>query len=321
MLNEILAAIHASQRCLITTHESPDGDAIGSALGLSSYLTKIGKTVTVHVIDPVPALYAFLPGAESVRQNLPDDHFDITFVLDVGEYRRAGKQIAAAQHLGTVVNIDHHASCELFGTLNLIDTSAAATGILVHRIMKAGGYSLDYETALCLYVAVLTDTGSFRYSNSNPEAFIACADFVACGINAWDVAEKLYENQPKARLLLLAQALRHLSVHSSGLFASLAVTMDMYAATGASAELTDGFINYPRSISGVEVALFFRETAQGTFKVGFRSKGKIDVAALAACFGGGGHHNAAGCSLDGSLADVQALMYARLSELLLPSIH
>ncbi|GAB4295147.1 MAG: bifunctional oligoribonuclease/PAP phosphatase NrnA [Desulfuromonadia bacterium] len=318
MVNEIVGLIRDGRRFLLTTHESPDGDALGATLGLASFLRHIGKEVVVHAIDPVPALFSFLPGADTVTPEIPPLSYDVSFVLDVGEERRAGLRFSEATAKGVIVNIDHHATCERFGDINLIDPVAAATGILVHRIVEAYGYPLDRDTALCLYVAIITDTGSFRYSNANPEAFSVSSRLIACGINAWDVAEKLYENQPKERLLLLAEALRHLRIDESGLFASLAVTLDMYDRTGASPELTDGFVNYPRSIAGVEVALFFRELAPDRFKVGFRSKGNVDVARLAQTFGGGGHHNAAGCVVDGPLDMVRDMVSSHLHAILTP---
>ena len=308
-IQQIIDVIRSSTSFLLTTHEGPDGDAIGSSLALASFLRNIGKDVTVHYQDRVPDLYTFIPGADTVLQHIPDRQYDVAFVLDIGERRRAGKEFCAFTRVSTTVNLDHHLSCENFGTYNLIDSQAAATGILVHRIVSAYGYRFDRDTALCIYVAIITDTGSFRYSNANREAFSVAGEMIDCGINAWDVAEQLYENQPQRRLELLAKCLPTLHVFKDGQAASVTVTCDMYAACGGDAELTDGFVNYPRSIRGVEVAIFFRQLEERKFKVGFRSKGKVNVAAFSAALGGGGHHNAAGCTVDGSLEDVKATVY------------
>lgn len=316
MIPRIVAAIAAHQSFLITTHENPDGDAVGSVLALANFLKRLGKDVTVYCCDPIPELYDFLPLADTVVCSIPQRHYDVCFVLDVGEFRRAGQQIASFEGIGSFINIDHHLHCENFGAINLIDAEAAATGILIHRIIQAAGHETDYATALCIYTAIITDTGSFHYSNANPEAFSVAGEMVARGVNAWSVAEKLYESQPRERLELLSLALATLSISSRGNYASLAVTLDMYARTGACAELTDGFVNYPRSIRGVEVAIFFREIRDGLFKVGFRSKGKVDVSALAAGFGGGGHHNAAGCTVAGTLEEVRAAVFAHLEKVL-----
>jgi phosphoesterase RecJ-like protein len=309
-IQKIVEVVRRNASFLVTTHEGPDGDAIGSSLALASFLRRIGKDVTLHYQDPVPELYAFLPTVDMVLHHIPDRDYDVAFILDIGERKRAGKEFCGFARITTTVNLDHHLSSDYFGDYNLVDIQAAATGILVYRIAKEFGYSFDNETALCIYVALITDTGSFRYSNANREAFSVAGEMIECGVNAWDVAEQLYENQPQKRLKLLASCLPTLEVFESGLAASVTVTLDMYTATGADAELTDGFVNYPRSIRGVEVAIFFRQLEEKKFKIGFRSKGKINVAAFSAAMGGGGHHNAAGCTVDGTLDEVKAKVYA-----------
>ena len=312
---QIVAEIEKSSSFLITSHESPDPDAVGSSLALANYLAARGKDVTVYLCDPVPQNCLFLPMAEQVYGELPDRDFDVCFVLDVGEFRRAGKAISSCRRVGRFVNIDHHLGCESFGLHNLIDPKAAATAALIYRIIRAAGDEIDYPTALCIYTAILSDTGSFHYSNSDPEAFAIAGEMIAKGVQPWDVNENLYESEPLQRIALLALALSDLTVSPSGQYASVTVTLDMYRQTGASAEDTDRFINYPRSIRGVQVALFFRELSEGLFKVGFRSKGKVDVSAVSASFGGGGHHNAAGCTVKGTLAEVKTLVFDRLEQM------
>ena len=315
-IQKIIEVVRNNSSFLLTTHEGPDGDAIGSSLALASFLRRTGKDVTVYYMDPVPDLYAFLPGADSVLHHIPDKHFDVAFVLDIGERIRAGKEFCDFSRITTVINLDHHLSCDNFADYNIIDSQAAATGILVYRIAKASGYRFDHETALCIYVAVITDTGSFRYSNANREAFSVAGEMIECGVNAWYVAEHLYENQPQKLLELLARCLPTLEVFKAGLAASVTVTLDMYSATGADAELTDGFVNYPRSIRGVEVAIFFRQLEEKKFKIGFRAKGKINVATFSAAMGGGGHHNAAGCIVDGTLDEVKTKIYSIVEDAL-----
>jgi phosphoesterase RecJ-like protein len=315
-LQKIIEEIRNNHSFLLTSHEGPDGDAVGSTLALASMLRKLGKDVVVHFRDPIPDLYSFLPGAATVSATLPDRDFDIAFVLDIGELHRAGGEFCSFKRIRKTINLDHHLACENFGFLNLVDPSAAATGVLVYRIARNLGYGFDAETALCLYVSIITDTGSFRYSNANREAFTIAGEMIETGVNAWDVAEQLYENQPRKRLELLARCLPTLEIIKGGLAASVTVTLDMYAATGADAELTDGFVNYPRSIKGVEVAIFFRQLNESKVKVGFRSKGKVNVAVFSAAMGGGGHHNAAGCTVDGTLDEVKARVYALVEDAL-----
>lgn len=316
MLKKINDLIAAHSSFLITTHESPDGDAIGSSLALANYLVELGKDVTVHICDPVPEIYRFLPMADKITTELPDRDYDICFVLDIGEFRRAGSQIAACRRIGSFLNLDHHKTSENFGVVNLIDTAAAATGVLIYRLIKEAGGNISFPTAVCIYVALITDTGSFRYSNANSEAFAVAGEMISRGVDAWDITAQLYENQPRQRLELLALALSTLSFSECGRFASLAVTLDMYEKSGADAELTDGFINYPRSVSGVEVAIFFRQLSAESFKIGFRSKGRIDVSSLAEGFGGGGHHNAAGCIVAGNIDEVRQKVFSHLKAVL-----
>src|SRR6266702_904919 len=167
MINSIIQEIASNRTFLITTHENPDGDAVGSSLALACYLRQLGKDGTVCLCDSLPERYAFLPQAETVVHSIPPRSYDICFVLDVGEFRRAGQEIAAFQGIGKFINVDHNLHCENFGAINLIDPVACATGALIYRIIKAAGDEIDLDPALCIYTAIITDTGSFRYSNAN----------------------------------------------------------------------------------------------------------------------------------------------------------
>lgn len=315
MIDKILQLIDQNQSFLIASHASPDGDAIGSTLALANALQEIGKDVVAYNVDRLPQEYAFLPGFNDVVSSVDaDHHFDTGFVLDAGELERAGKWIRSSCE--TLVNIDHHPFSEDFGEIYYVDTEACATGVLVYRLLQAAGHEISVDVAQCIYTAILSDTGSFRYSNANPEAFQVAAEMVTVGVDPWSIASGLYESQDKERLRLLALALPTLRVSECGLYASVAVTLDMYDTAGAAPEHTDRFINYPRSIRGVEVAIFFRQLSADSFKVGFRSKGNIDVGALARAMHGGGHHNAAGATVQGTLDDVQQWVFSKVSELL-----
>lgn len=311
-IRELIADSHS---ILIASHESPDGDAIGSTLALANALREMGKDVVAFNRDGAPNEYAFLPGHDTVVETIREGRlFDAGFVLDAGELQRAGSWIRSACR--TLVNIDHHPFSEDFGDIYWVDTAACATGVMIHRLLSQFGHPVSSDVAVCIYTAILSDTGSFHYSNSNPEAFRVASEMIALGVDPWAIASSLYENQDEARLRLLALALPTLHVSSCGACASIAVTLDMYRAAKANEEHTDRFINYPRSVRGVEVALFFRQLSAKTFKVGFRSKGRIDVGALSRALGGGGHHNAAGATVEGSLPDVQSWVFSRVAELL-----
>lgn len=315
MIEPILQAIRDERRFLVASHENPDGDAIASTLALANALREMGKEVVAYNQDGVPNDYRFLPGWESVVTSVPaDSRFDAGFVLDAGELRRAGSWIRGACRI--LANIDHHPHSERFGDIYWVDEQASATGVLVYRLLQAAEWPVSLDVATCLYTTILSDTGSFRYSNANPEAFRIAGEMVAHGVDPWSIASGLYESQEEARLRLLALALPTLDVAPCGTFAAITVTEEMLAATGTGPEQTDRFINYPRSVRGVEVAIFFRQIGPDRYKVGFRSKGRIDVGALAREFGGGGHHNAAGAVVEGPLPMVRDQVFSRLGELL-----
>lgn len=315
MIDSLVDLIQQSQTILVAAHESPDGDALGSTLALTSALREMGKDVVAYNRDKVPPEYAFLPGSDSITQSQDErTGFDAGFVLDAGDLQRAGTWMRNS--CKTLVNIDHHPFSKDFGDFYFVDTEACATGVMIYRLLQACEHKISTEVATCIYTAILSDTGSFRYSNANPEAFRVAGEMVACGVDPWSIASGLYENQSHERLRLLALALPTLQTSACGLYASIAVTLEMYASSGACEEDTDRFINYPRSVRGVEVAIFFRQLNEKSFKVGFRSKGNIDVGALARAMGGGGHHNAAGATVDGSLDSVQGWVYTRVAELL-----
>lgn len=316
MIPNILSEIENNRSFLITTHENPDGDAVGSTLALGCFLKSFAKDVLIYYRDPMPDTYMYLSLADTVVNEIPERHFDICFILDAGEADRVCKGFSSLVKCGKLVNIDHHPYGDKFGSINYVDPSASATGAMVYRIIKASGRQLDFETALCIYTAIVADTGSFRYSNANKEAFMISGELVDLGINPWKVAERLYESQPKSRLDLLALALSTLTISAKGDFASLTVSLDMLEKTGAGPELTDGFVNYPRSIQGVEVSILFRQVSDRVYKVGFRSKGKVNVAHLAALLGGGGHHNAAGCTVTGSIEEVRRTVFSAIEKAL-----
>ncbi|MFA5516300.1 MAG: bifunctional oligoribonuclease/PAP phosphatase NrnA [Desulfuromonadales bacterium] len=312
----ILTKIEAGERFLVASHEGPDGDAIASTLALTLALRQMGKDVVAFNKDGVPLSLRFLPGAETIVAELPEQTFDVGFILDAGELRRAGSGLA--ERCRDLVNIDHHPHSEPFGSANYVDIAACATGALVYRILQQGQVAISQPVATCVYAAVLADTGSFRYSNANPEAFRIAGEMIEHGVSPWEIASGLYENQEEVRLRLLGRALDTLTLSADGRLGSVAVTTEMLREAGAGPEHTDSFVNYPRAIRGVEVGLFFRQTGPTQVKVGFRSKGKVDVGSLARALGGGGHHNAAGAVIEGTLESVQASVLARLETLLTP---
>jgi phosphoesterase RecJ-like protein len=304
-LGAICRLFREKDRFLIACHENPEGDAIGSELALALALRKMGKTATVVNSDPVPGNLAFLPAADTVVPDAEGSAHDVAVVVDCGSLERTGRVQTELRKCPILVNIDHHSTNDAQGEYCLIDPQAAATGVLVHRILVALGIGIDRDIAANIYVAILTDTGSFRYSNASPEAFSIAGEMVGIGVDPWEVAEKVYETQTAGKLGLLGRVLGSLELAAGGRVAVVTTRKKDLRDFSATKDHLEGFINYPRSIAGVEVAVAFREEGEGEFRVSFRSKGKVDVSAVAAALGGGGHRNAAGCTVQGSLDEVK----------------
>jgi phosphoesterase RecJ-like protein len=315
ILNDIIHHIRTSQRFLVVSHESPDGDAIGSTLALTLALRKMGKDVVAFNVDGVPANLTFLPGTESVSCSLAaDEIFDVGFLLDAGELKRAG--IPIQEHCHLLINIDHHPHSD-FGDICYLDTGASATAVLIYRLLDACNFPLDREVAEALYVGVLDDTGSFRYSSANREAFELAGILVECGVDPWQIASNLYESFSDARMRLLGLVLSTLDISACGRYASVALKQEFLARSGATSEESDGFVNYARAVKGVEIALFIKEQADGKYQISFRSRGNQDVGALARQLGGGGHHNAAGARISAASLDAARSELYRHLDLLL----
>lgn len=297
-VQQIIKQINDNQSFLVVAHENPDGDAIGSTLALSLALREMGKSVVTYNTDTVPEAMCYLHGSDLFTQELPNNaHFDVAFVLDSGEVGRTG--LPVAQLCKTMINIDHHPH-STFGDIYYLDTEASATAVLIYRILVESGHVISRDVAAALYLGILSDTGSFRYSSANEESFDIAGKLVALGIDPWDTASNLYESYAPERMRLLGIVLPSLNVSNCGRFATMFMTMQDLEAASALDEHADGFVNYPRAVRGVEVALFFNEVEQGQFKISLRSRGKIDVGSLARQLGGGGHHNAAGARISGT---------------------
>jgi phosphoesterase RecJ-like protein len=247
-----------------------------------------------------------------VARSLPQDaQFDVTIATDAGAFDRLGPDVPSKERRGVLMNLDHHITTEPFGDINYVDPHAASVGILVYKIIRGLGARVSSDAAQCIYASILADTGCFRYSSTDPECMRIAAELLEAGVDPWEMTVRVYEMQPLARMKLLAEVLGTLEVH--GKLATITIKREMIARTGTPTDLTDGFINYARSVDGVEVAASFREPSEGgPWRISFRSRGRVNVAAIAQKFGGGGHHNAAGCSIDGEEALVRARIAAEI---------
>ena len=316
-LPPVVEALRTARRVLLTMHRGPDGDALGSALALACALRELGREVTVYNPDELPYNFRFLRGADTVATSLPADAaFDVTVATDAGSYDRLGPEVPPAPRRGVLINLDHHVTTQPFGDLNYVDPEAASVGVLAFKIIAALGHPLSRDAAECIYASILADTGCFRYSSTDPECLRVAAALLEAGVDPWEMTVRVYEQQPLARMKLLAEVLGTLVVE--GRLATLTITNEMIARTGTGTDLTDGFINYARSVDGVEVAASFREPEEqgAAWHVSFRSRGRVDVAAIAQKFGGGGHRNAAGCSIAGDERSVRARIAAEIEQAL-----
>ena len=309
-------ALRDARRVLVLMQGHPDGDACGSSLGLALALEEMGKSVTMHCPTPVPDYLRFLAGLDRLVPSLDENaRWDATVVCDVGHSSRIGMPLPERTRLGAVVNIDHHLTSDDFGDVNFVDAGAAAVGVMIHRLLGELGHRLSRDVATALYVSVLTDTGSFRYSSTDPEALRTAAALVEAGADPWDVSSNVYEQQPVERLRLLREVLGTLDLSANGRFSSIVITQKMLQLAGADRSISDGFVNFVRGLRGVEVAAQFSEQEGGhgqAWSVSLRSRGRVNVAAVAERFGGGGHHNAAGLRISGAVDEARAAVAAEV---------
>ncbi|MDQ7790841.1 MAG: bifunctional oligoribonuclease/PAP phosphatase NrnA [Clostridia bacterium] len=307
-LRELADAIKRCERPLLTGHIMPDGDCIGSVLALALLLEGQGKQVMAVSPDPVPLVYRFLPGIERLAVGAPPAVFepDAFIMLDCSDPERVGPDLV--KYLDkpgvTVINVDHHVSTRPYAHYNYIDPGAAAVGEIVYDLSFVLGASITHEVATCLYTAIFTDTGSFRYDNTTSGTHRRVARLIDQGVSPAEVNTAIYEERRLESIRLLHAALGSVELNPSGQVAWASLTTEREAALGATDEDGEGIINYVRMINGVEVAALFRETKPSVFKVSLRSKRYVDVSALAQEFGGGGHPRAAGCTISGALDEV-----------------
>ena len=309
--------LRTTKKVLLTCHLGPDGDAVGSMIALTSLLRQRGAEVTLYNPDLVPRHLKWMPLAKSLVHRLPKGaRFETTIVVDCGDPKLLGPDWLPPEVTGPLVVLDHHASGRPFGDVFVCDADAASVGVLVARIAARLGWAMTADAALALYVSLVTDTGSFRYANTNAEALRLAADLVEKhGVDPWAVSERLSEQGTLARYRLLAAALGTLTPALGGAVVFMTITAEMVAKAEAAWDDTDGMVNYARSIKGVECGVLITPAKRGGVRVSIRSKGHlIDAGAVCLAFGGGGHRGAAGCTLPGDdLAEARRAIEAALA--------
>jgi bifunctional oligoribonuclease and PAP phosphatase NrnA len=318
-LDRVVDALRSGERFLLTAHEGPDGDALGSLLAMHHVLRQLGKD-SVMFLDakefPLPVEYRFLP-LEEVFHEPPADVVDRTLVfLDCGNIDRMPVEFLRRDG-ARVVNIDHHHDNTRFGSVNLVDTEASCTAEIVLDVAKRLGADITPEIASALYVGLVTDTGKFMYENTGPAAHRMAAELIEAGVDVDDTYRRLYERVPIEKLRLIARALEKIERHDEGRFTVTYISADDYEATGAGEVLTEGIIDFVRALEGTAVAAVIRDKTDGgrsARKVSLRSTdGTVDVSAIARIHGGGGHRRAAGFGSNLSYAELVEFLRAEVS--------
>jgi len=307
-IKRILEELKEGKSFLVLSHQNPEGDALGSTLAIAFALKSMGKSVTTFNQDGVPDNLMFLPGAHDVSTSLsPDGRYDVILALDCGDPELLGNTFARwRKSIGkspSIIVIDHHETNKGFGKHNYVDPKASSAGEMIYRLLRKIPVEITPAIATHIYTAILCDTGSFRYSNTTHRAFKIVEEMVRKGADPCEISQHVFETQPLRRIKLLALVLNTLEVTPDGKVASVTILREMYDKTGARKEDAEEFINYTRSIEGVEVGILFREVKENKFRISFRSKRSVDVANIAQEFGGGGHHSASGCSVEGTLEE------------------
>jgi phosphoesterase RecJ-like protein len=302
--------IRKRQRFVIAAHVRPDGDAVGSQLAMAYALRHLGKEVRVISRDPAPPQLSEFPGVLDIEiTDYVDDPGDAVIVMESGDLRRTG---IAGLERGFVINIDHHVGNTMFGAVNWLEVSAAACGEMIFDVVRELGVPLTYEIALHVYIAILTDTGSFHYSNITPRTFDICRQCVLAGVDPSAVSRSVFDSSNLGRLKLFGAALNQMQIDDTGRLATVSVNQRLAEECGATYEDADGLINLPLTAKDILAVVFFKEAGPDDWRVSLRSKGSVDINAVAVEFGGGGHKNASGCGVVGQLEELKDIFRQKI---------
>ena len=312
MLSQVVELIENKNTFGITTHIKPDGDGVGSSLGLCWLLRSLGKDAEVIVRGDVPPAYRDLPGAEEIKDvREVNAKYDAVFVIECSDLDRPG--IKGLDSVFTV-NIDHHATSEHFGTINWIDSTASAVGEMIYNLCKAIGGRITKEIAECVYLALVTDTGSFHFPNTSDRTLKVASELIKAGAEPTKIGNSVYYNYPWSRIELMRQVLSTVRRDESGRIAILRQTTEMERSAGTIDGDNNGFVNIPLTAREISATLYMREVEPGKYRASLRSKGSINVAKVAEKFGGGGHKNAAGLGTEGDWDESEREIVAALQQ-------
>lgn len=307
----IKKAVKGARNALIVSHIDPDGDSIGSMIALGMLLDKMGISPYFYSQDGVPRVYRFLPGVDKVRNKVdPNQRFDLLFAVDASDLKRLGDKIEPKEISKIIINIDHHPDNTKYGDINYVEKSSS-TAELIYKLTKFLKVKINREMAENLYVALITDTGNYRYENTSIATFNMASDMLRTGVDTHEITTRIYDTKTIASIRVQAAALATLEVSPDRKAAWAVVTQETMERAGAKGEDLVGLVDQIRSIEGVEVAILFRED-EGKVKVNFRSKEKVSVSAIAKRFGGGGHIRAAGAVLEEDVETVKKKVIAEV---------
>ena len=296
---------HSAETALIISHIDPDGDSIGSMLCLGMLLAKLGVDVDYYSEDGVPKVYKFLPWSDKIKNRVDaKKDYDMVITVDSSDVKRVGKKIILQEISDVIVNIDHHPDNTNFGTINCVKQSAS-TAELIYKMANNFGLKIDQDMAKCLYVALITDTGNFRYENTSKETFLMAAELLETGIKTHLITTKIYDTRTVPMIRLFAAAMATLETTEKEKAAWVTVTQETLKKFDCRSEQLVGLVDHIRSIASVEVAMLFREEKDGTVKVNFRAKDKVNVSEIAKKFGGGGHFKASGAVINEPINSVK----------------
>lgn len=313
----VLEAIKRNKRFLISAHVNLEGDALGAELALARLLHKKGKKAFVVNADKSPHMYSFLPGVSSIlrpKDNIPD--YDVFIAVDCCDKNRLGKVTKLINKNKTTINIDHHRGNDNFADINWVAADVSSASEMIYQLYKQLNVKIDEASALLIYVGILIDTGSFRYSNTNAETHRIAADLLSKNLSANKIYQKIYEANPLEETKALIKIISEFQTDNKSEIAWVEIKSGVLNTIGLKIDLTDNIFNFLRSIDGIEVSIIFKEINSRETRVNFRSKGKLDVAKLARGFGGGGHRSASGCSISKGLQESKRIVLNKLRKLL-----
>jgi len=311
-LQQIVDAVRQRQRFVVSSHSRPDGDSIGSQLAFAYAARALGKDVTVINRDAAPPPLMAFPGVPSIHlADQVSGDFDAAVIMECGDIHRPG---VAGLERYFVINIDHHPGNLGYGAINWFDESAAACGEMVFDLVNALGVPLSLEIATHIYLAILTDTGSFHYSSISPRTFDICRQLLEVGVDPVAVARSVYDSNNMGRLKLFGAVLSAMQIDPSGRIAIVYLDHEMARSAGGTYEDTEGLINLPLTVKEIQSVVFFKQNEGDEYRVSMRSKGEIDIGAVAKEFGGGGHKNAAGCTVTGPIDNLQKVFLEKIEQ-------